>query len=428
MAAAYFENDFRNRASFELFVRSLPPERSFLIAAGLEQALEYLEQVRFLPADIDYLRHQPVFAHVSDAFFDYLKEFRFTGEAWAMAEGTAVFGEEPLLRVTAPIIEAQIVETFLLSILTFQTMIASKAARIVAAADGRNVVEFGTRRAHGPEAGVLAARAAYIAGCAGTSNVEAGQRFGIPIFGTLAHSFVMAYSDEEEAFRRFQQLFPDHAVLLIDTYDTVAAARMIASSGLKPRAVRLDSGDVGEQAHIVRAILDDAGLRDVRIVVSGDLDEYAIDGLVARGAPVDAFGVGTKLGAGLGSVERGIPGGTLSLVYKLASIGDRPVIKTAPGKDTWPGRKQVARIGRFERDVIMLDAEPFGERARPLLDVVVRGGSAVELPSLEDARARAAAELASLPERYRAIRGADPYPIEHSHALQRLREVAAAST
>src|SRR6266852_1781075 len=215
MAAAYFENEFHASASFELFVRSLPPERSFLLAAGLEQALDYLENLRFQPGDIDYLRGQPVFAHVSDAFFDYLKDFRFTGEVWAIPEGTPVFGEEPLLRVTAPIVEAQIVETFLLSTLTFQTMIASKAARVVAAAEGRNVVEFGTRRAHGPEAGVLAARAAYIGGCTGTSNVEAGQRFGIPTFGTLAHSFIMAYGDEEESFRRFESLFPDHAVLLV---------------------------------------------------------------------------------------------------------------------------------------------------------------------------------------------------------------------
>src|SRR3989449_4267243 len=214
MAAAYFENQFHASASFELFVRSLPAERSFLLTAGLEQALDYLENVRFHPPDIDYLRSQPVFAHVSDAFFDYLKTFRFTGEVWAVPEGTPIFSEEPLLRVTGPIIEAQIAETFLLSTLTFQTMIASKAARVVAAAEGRGVVEFGSRRAHGPEAGVLAAHAAYIGGCTGASNGSAGARFGIPTFGTLAHSFIMAYGDEEESFRRFESLFPVHAVLL----------------------------------------------------------------------------------------------------------------------------------------------------------------------------------------------------------------------
>src|SRR5438105_7194096 len=217
MAAAYFENNFRAKASFELFIRSLPPERNYLVAAGLEQVLDYLESLEFEPADIEFLRKQPVFRQVSDKFFDYLRDFRFTGEVWAIPEGTPVFQEEPLLRVTAPIIEAQIVETFLLSTLTFQTMIASKAARVVEAAQGRSVVEFGTRRAHGPEAGTLAARAAYIGGCTGTSNVEAGQRFGIPVFGTLAHSFVMAHKDEEESFRHFNQLFPDNTVLLVDT-------------------------------------------------------------------------------------------------------------------------------------------------------------------------------------------------------------------
>src|ERR1700738_1569921 len=217
MAATYFENHFSAAASFELFVRSLPAERGFLLAAGLEQALEYLENLHFCEEDMEYLRRQAVFRHVSDAFFDYLKEFRFTGKVWAIPEGTPAFGEEPLLRVTAPIVEAQVVETFLLSTLTFETMIASKAARVVAAAEGRDVVEFGSRRAHGPEAGVLAARAAYIGGCVGTSNLEAGHRFDIPVFGTMAHSFVMASSQEGEAFRQFQRLFPEHSTLLVDT-------------------------------------------------------------------------------------------------------------------------------------------------------------------------------------------------------------------
>src|SRR5215467_10671897 len=235
MAAAYFDNDFRAKGSFELFMRSLPAERSYLIAAGLEQALDYLENVRFQASDIDYLRSQKVFGNVSGQFFDYLRDFQFKGEVWAMPEGTPVFSEEPLLRVTAPIIEAQVVETYLLSILTFQTMIASKAARVVAAAQGRDVVEFGTRRAHGPEAGVLAARAAYVGGCSGTSNVQAGLRFGIPTFGTQAHSFIMAHDDEEESFRNFQRVFPEHAVLLVDTYDTLAAVEKIIRAGLRPR-------------------------------------------------------------------------------------------------------------------------------------------------------------------------------------------------
>src|SRR5438128_8639207 len=243
MAAAYFEDNFHPTASFELFVRSLPPQRGFLLAAGLDQALDFLENVRFSAEDIVVLRRHPASPRVGAAFFDYLKDFHFTGEVWAMPEGTLAFEEEPLLRVTAPIVEAQIVETFLLFTLTFQTRIASKAARVVAAAQGRAVVDFGSRRAHGPEAGVLAARAAYVAGCTGTSNVEAGQRFGIPTFGTQAHSFIMAHHDEEESFRDFQRLFPDHAVLLIDTYDSLAAIEKIIQSGLRPKSVRLDSGD-----------------------------------------------------------------------------------------------------------------------------------------------------------------------------------------
>ena len=223
-----------------------------MVAAGLEQALDYLATVRFQPEDIEYLRRQPVFRHISNGFFDYLSKFRFAGDVWAIPEGTPVFPEEPLLRVSGPIIEAQIVETFLLSVITFQTMIASKAARIAGVAQGRDVVEFGTRRAHGPEAGTLAARAAYIGGCVGTSNVEAGRRFGIPIFGTMAHSFIMAYDIEEESFRDFLRLFPENATLLIDTYDTLAAIDKIIDSSLRPQAVRLDSGNVIELSREVR--------------------------------------------------------------------------------------------------------------------------------------------------------------------------------
>src|SRR5437868_1366953 len=244
MAAAYFETGIDGAATFEIFIRNLPPNRGYLLAAGLEQALDYLEELSFSGEQVQFLRRHPAFAKVSDGFFELLREARFGGEIWAVAEGTPVFHEEPLLRVTAPIIEAQIVETFLLSTITFQTMIASKAARMVDAAQGRDVIEFGTRRAHGPEAGTLAARAAYIGGCVGTSNVEAGQQFGIPVFGTLAHSFVMAYHDEEEAFRRFQQLFREHSVLLVDTYDTLGAIDKLINAGLRPAAVRLDSGDL----------------------------------------------------------------------------------------------------------------------------------------------------------------------------------------
>ncbi|MFY9559184.1 MAG: nicotinate phosphoribosyltransferase [Terriglobales bacterium] len=423
MAAAYFENDFRATASFELFVRSLPRERSFLVAAGLEQALEYLESVRFEASDIAYLRRQAVFAHISDAFFDYLKDFRFTGEVWAMPEGTPVFGEEPLLRVTAPIIEAQIVETFLLATLTFQTMIASKAARIVAAAKGLDVVEFGTRRAHGPEAGVLAARAAYIAGCAGSSNVQAGERFGIPIFGTLAHSFVMAYSNEEEAFRRFQQLFPEYAVLLVDTYDTLAATEKIIRAGLRPKGVRLDSGDLLELSKQVRDRLDKAGLRDTRILASGDLDEFSMADLLARGAPIDAFGVGTALAT---SKDAPALGGVYKLVDVQSTEGPSYRAKFSEEKATHPGRKQVFRFrspdANSRGDIIACEGESY-DGAEPLLACVMQQGKRfAPSPSLEQIRERTRQELRKLPEACRRLQNPEAYPVSFSQRLERLFE------
>src|SRR5580704_17058871 len=257
MAAGYLETRFEARATFELFVRSLPPKRNFLIAAGLEQALEFLETLRFSPEDIAYLRRHPAFARISANFFEYLASFKFTGDVWAMPEGTVCFPGEPLLRITAPIAEAQIVETALLATISFQTMVASKAARIAKAAAGRPVIEFGTRRAHGIESGVLAARAAYIGGCLGTSNVQAGHSFGIPTYGTQAHSWIMAHENEEDAFARFLNVFPRHSVLLLDTYDARKALEKIIAMGRMPRGVRLDSGDVGADSRWVRQKLDE---------------------------------------------------------------------------------------------------------------------------------------------------------------------------
>ena len=423
MAAAYFENGFRANASFELFVRSLPPQRGYLLAAGLEQALDFLEDVRFQPEDISFLRRHSAFAHVSDAFFDYLKTFRFTGEVWAVPEGTPIFSEEPLLRVTGPIIEAQIVETFLLSTMTFQTMIASKAARMVAAAGGRGVVEFGSRRAHGPEAGVLAARAAYIGGCTGTSNVSAGARFGIPTFGTLAHSFVMAYSDEEEAFRRFQQFFPDHSVLLVDTYDTLAAIEKIIHTGLRPKSVRLDSGDLVDLSRQVRLRLDQAGLAETRIFASGDLDEFVIADLLARGAQIDAFGVGTAL-----ATSKDAP--ALGGVYKLVDVasGDAPSYraKFSEEKITYPGRKQVFRLpncdGSSREDVIACESERYPEAELLLSPVMREGKRLVPSPNLVQIRDRARRELSRLPETCRRLQNPEPYPVRFSRELEALLE------
>ena len=423
MAAAYFENKIQITASFELFVRQLPRERGYLLAAGLEQALEFLEEVRFAPDEIEFLRRQHVFARVGNDFFDYLREFRFSGEVWAIPEGSPVFADEPLLRVTAPIIEAQVVETCLLSTLTFQTLIATKAARVVEAAGGRGVVEFGTRRAHGPEAGTLAARAAYLGGCIGTSNVEAGFRFGIPIYGTLAHSFVMAYDDEGESFRQFSRVFPDHAILLIDTYDTLAAVDKIIRLDLRPRGVRLDSGDLVTLSKAVRHKLDQAGLTETRIFASGDLNEYTIAGALKEGAAVDFFGVGTEL-----VTSKDVP--ALGTVYKLVQLNDggalRSRAKFSEDKRTYPGCKQVFRFhdgnGLYSRDVIGLVEEDYAD-AEPLLRCVMRGGRRTEAAAaLGQVRERAKQQLSLLPAPYRQLRSAPLYPVRPSPALEALLE------
>src|SRR6202453_3423511 len=293
MAAGYLQTGFDARATFELFVRHLPPHRNYLVAAGLEQGLEFLENVRFTKDEISYLRRHPVFCNIRDEFFDYLATFRFTGDVWAMPEGSLAFPGEPLLRVVAPIIEGQIMETYLLATLSYQTMIASKAARVVTAAQGRQVVEFGARRAHGSQASLLAARAAAIGGCEGTSNVLAGQQFGMNTYGTQAHSWVMAHEGEAEAFRNFLDAFPEDAVLLLDTYDVRRALTKIIQMGRKPAGVRLDSGDLAKDSRWVRRTLDRAGWKDVKVFASGDLDETRIASLLAMGAAIDAFFVGT---------------------------------------------------------------------------------------------------------------------------------------
>jgi len=420
MAAAYFENRCQDVASFEMFVRRLPRERSYMLCAGLEQALDYLENLRFAPQEIEYLRSQPVFEHVGHDFWEYLAKFRFTGEVWAMPEGTPAFPGEPLLRVTAPIIEAQVVETFLLTTIMFQTMIASKAARVVEAAQGRDIIEFGSRRAHGAGAGVLGARAAYIGGCAGTSNVASGHLFGVPIYGTMAHSFVMAYADEAEAFARFERIFP-HSILLIDTYDTATAIGHLAARGLKPAAVRLDSGDLIETARQVRADLDAAGLAGTKIFASGDLDELAISSVLAAGAPVDAFGVGTEL-----ATSRDAP--VLSAVYKLVEVeiaGQRQFrAKFSESKTSYPGIKQVFRYadatGCYVRDVIGR-AEEKHSHAITLLECVMRGGKRLRpCPPLREVRDRAHSLLQRLPRQYRLLRNAERYTVRVSDELQAL--------
>ncbi len=310
MAAGYFEHGMDFSATFELFVRSIPDERSYLVAAGVDDALDYLEALHFSEDELRYLQTLPAFRGVTDDFFEYLKKFRFTGDVVGVPEGTIVFGEEPILQVTAPIAEAQIVETYLLSVINFETLIASKAARVVHAAAGRTVLEFGTRRAQGPEAGLRAARAAYVGGCDATSNVEAGHLYGIPVAGTAAHSWTQAFPTERQGFEALLEVFPDTGVLLIDTYDDLVGAETAATLGKKFSGVRLDSGDLLRKSREVRDILDLHGLQAVKIIGSGDLNEYRIEKLVHAGAPIDSFGVGTDL-----ATSRDVP--ALSVVYKL---------------------------------------------------------------------------------------------------------------
>ena len=424
MSAAYWANDKADDiATFELSVRSLPPQRSFLLAAGLEQALDYFQHLSFSDAEIDYLRKHPSFETVPPAFFEYLSRLRFTGAIWAVPEGTIIFAEEPLLRVTAPIIEAQIAETYLLAMLTYQTSVATKAARMVQAANGRGVVEFGSRRAHGAQAGLLAARASYIAGCLGTSNVLAGYEMGIPIFGTTAHSWTMSFEDEEESVRRFANLYGDKAVLLVDTYDSIEGVKKALRLGLPFKGVRLDSGNFLENSRQVRKLLDAAGRKDALILASGDLNEYVIQKLAEQNAPVNLFGVGTDL-----VTSRDAP--ALSGIYKIVEIESagqvRFTAKFSESKISYPGKKQIFRFsdrdGNHTRDVLGLAGENF-PGAESLLEPVMENGKLVQpLASLDQIRERAARNLALLPEKFRRLEGSDPYPVSKSDALESLLE------
>jgi nicotinate phosphoribosyltransferase len=400
MAAGYFTNSYNPVVTFEMVVRELPAQRNYLIAAGLEQALNYVVNLRFDDAEIEYLKKQPMFANVSTAFFEYLREFRFSGDICAVSEGEIVFAQEPLIQVTAPLIEAQILETYLLATLNFQTMIASKAARVVSAAkiDGvnRSIMEFGSRRAHGPEASVLAARASYIGGCAGTSNTMAGYRFGVPVYGTSAHSWTLAYSEERESFRRYHDVFGEQSVFLIDTFNTLEGAQRAIDLGRKFSGVRIDSGDLEIEAKEVRNLLNENGYRDIKIILSGDLNEFKIKSLIQNDTPVDSFGVGTQITTSADAPN--LPG-----VYKLVERRDDDTriyrAKFSPDKMMLPGRKQVYRFtgdnGRISHDLIALGGNEAAENARPLLHQWIRGGVVVrEADSLANIRAGVQERLA----------------------------------
>ncbi len=419
MLEAYAAHGMAETAVFELFVRKLPPRRGFLMAAGLEQAVQFLEAMRFTADELMWLHDSNMFA---PDFVERLAELRFTGDVDAMPEGTMFFPDEPILRVVAPLPQAQLVETRLVNLIHFQTVVASKAARMTLAAPGKQLVDFGLRRAHGAEAGLLAARAAYLAGFAGSATVLACRDFGIPVVGTMAHSFIQAHDDEATAFEHFATARPRGLTLLIDTYDTERGAAIVA--GLAPRlsargitieAVRLDSGDLQAHARAVRAILDAAGLNRIRIFASGGLDEDSLAALCRSGAPIDGFGVGTSL-----TTAADAP--ALDCAYKLQEYAGRPRRKLSEGKATWPGRKQVWRHygadGCIAADVIGLADEPLA--GQPLLQPALRHGKRVDgLPDLTDARAHAAACLAQLPA---ALRRLEPgcVPVRISDGLRSL--------
>jgi nicotinate phosphoribosyltransferase len=431
MIQAYLDHGDTDTAVFELFVRSLPARRGFLLAAGLEQALDYLENLRFSAAEIAWLKGTGRF---SNTLLDYLGNLRFTGEVHAMREGTAFFVNEPILRVTAPLPEAQLVESRLINILHFETLVASKAARCVLAAPNKLLVDFGMRRAHGAEAALLAARASYLAGFAGTATVLAGQAFGIPLYGTMAHSFIEAHDDEMTAFENFARARPDNVVLLLDTYDTEAAAKKVVALapqlnalGIAIRGVRLDSGDLIALSRSVRAILDRGGLQDVTIFASGGLDEDALAAITRAHAPIDGFGVGTSL-----TTSADVP--SIDCVYKLQEYAGLARRKRSEKKATWPGRKQVWRHydanGRMAGDLISLDrsAPPGGSTeaasaAEPLIQCMMRDGRRLApSPSLDEIRLRTKRELERLPDGLRRLEPGATYAVKIADDLIELAD------
>ena len=419
MAASYLREGMNDRATFSLFVRKLPKARSFLIAAGLEDVLTYLQSFRFSE---DALAHLSAMRRFDDRFLRFLADLRFTGDVRAVPEGTVVFPDEPLLEITAPIIEAQLVETAVMNACHFQTVLATKAARSVMAGGGRPIVEFGLRRTPGIDAGMKAARCAFLAGAVMSSNVLADRCYGIPATGTMAHSYVVAFPREIDAFRAFARAFPDTTTLLIDTYDTVAAAhkavgvaKEMEARGQRLAGVRLDSGDILSLSREVRRILDEAGLDYVRIFVSGGLDEYIIDDLLTAGAPIDAFGVGTRM-----DVSADAP--YLDMAYKLVRYAGRHVLKFSTGKETWTGEKQVYRSRgpdrRFEGDRLALRDEGPPPGAEPLLDTVITSGAATKPPpTLTAVRDHCVAQLRALPEAVRRLRDPAAYPVAYSDRL-----------
>jgi nicotinate phosphoribosyltransferase len=420
MLQAYLDDGHTGSAVFEFFMRKLPPRRGFLIAAGLEQVLDYLETLQFSTDEIDWFARTGRF---KQNLLDYLAGLRFNGDVHAIPEGTVFFADEPLLRITAPLPQAQLIETRLINLLHFQTLVASKAARMVLAAPGKLMVDFGLRRAHGAEAGLFAARASYIAGFAGTATVLADKLYGIPIYGTMAHSFIQSYDEEMEAFEKFARARPENLTLLIDSYDTeagahkvVALAPRLRARGITIRAVRLDSGDLIALSKRVRRILDDGGLRDVRIFASGGLTEDSVADFLRASAPVDGFGMGTSLTTSSDVAS-------LDCVYKLQEYAGLSRRKRSTGKATWPGRKQVWRSygpgGRMTADVLSVESDE--HNGEPLIELVMQGGRRLApSPPLAALRERAAGDLARLPDPLRQLEPGASYPVQIGDRLLRL--------
>jgi len=419
MLQGYYEQNMEELAVFEFFVRKLPETRGYLVAAGLAQVLIYLEQLRFSSDEIEWLASTGQFKL---SMLDRLKTLKFTGDVHAMPEGTVFFPNEPILRITAPLPEAQLIESRIINLLHFQTLIASKAARSVLIAPDKLLVDFGMRRAHGSEAALLAARASYLAGFTGSATVAAGMHFGIPIFGTMAHSFIQAYSSESQAFADFAKANPDNVVLLIDTYDTEAGAQKVVdlapalhAQGIKIKGVRLDSGDLADHARKVRMILDRGGLNDATLFASGNIDEHKLAELMAQQAPIDGFGIGTRL-------DTSADAPYLDCAYKLQEYAGIARRKRSEGKATWPGRKQVYRNydnGVMSGDTVTVDNAPYP--GQPLLQWVMQGGKAVAgQPTLVEAREYARRQLNGLPMSLRQLSHTPEYPVIISAELQAL--------
>jgi len=423
MAASYFEQKMFARATFSLFVREYPPNRSYLVCAGLDPLLDYLETFHFRPDDLEYLRQTSLFP---DKFLTFLESMSFTGDVRAIPEGRIAFCDEPLLEITAPVMQAQLVETFVINAINLSTLIATKASRCLHAAGDRRLVDFSLRRTHGMDAGLMVARASYIGGFIGTSNVQAGKRHRLPIYGTMAHSYVESFDREIDSFRAFAKSFPDSTVLLIDTYDTIAGAhkavtvaREMREAGKTLRAVRLDSGDMVQLSQQVRQILDQAGFPEVRIFASGGFDEFKIQKILAAGAKIEAFGVGTKMG-----VSADAP--YLNMAYKMVVYDGRPVMKLSSGKVSLAGPKQVFRRrddkGLFKQDLIGLQDETVADAEPLLIPVMKEGKRLLESEPLSDIQQRFHKEFAQLPETYKDLQGNPNYPVTITSRLQTLQD------